>query len=123
MTGSWRPPLATELEFFGPPRRTERGSRSSPPNWLAEIREMRGCVWYDKGRRPFFRTAEGHFDDPDPIDFEAYHIVARSQGRAVGCARGGNSANVKSGIIRSTIGAKRFQEILRDIGTTQERTC
>jgi hypothetical protein len=123
MTGSARTSFATELQFFGPPESPECDSALSSPNWLAEIREMRGCVFYAKGRRPFFRTAEGRFDDPDPIDLEAYHIIVRSQGRAVGCARVVNSPNVDSSVIWSTMGTKRFQEILRDIGTTRERTC
>jgi hypothetical protein len=90
--------------------------------WLAEVREMRARVMYEQGRRPFFRLADGGFNDPDPVDLKAYHIIARSQSRAIACARLVPLA-VESGFLPFTIGAQRFRHILRDLGTARERAC
>jgi hypothetical protein len=114
------PRASIELRFHG----QDRGeiAPASFNDWLAEVREMRARVLYDQGRRPFFRAADGGFDDPDPVDLDAYHIVARSQARAVGYARVVPLA-AESGFISFTIGEQRFERILRDIGTTRERAC
>jgi Acetyltransferase (GNAT) domain len=96
---------------------------ASSQDWLAEVREMRGRVIYEQGRRPSFRMIDGSFDDPDPIDRHAYHIIARAQGRAVGCSRIMVMANGRPSTVTSTIGEDRFDRILRDIGTTREQTC
>lgn len=89
---------------------------------MDEVREMRARVMYEQGRRPFFRAADGGFNDPDPVDFEAYHVIARSQNRAIACARLVPLA-VASGFIPFTIGHQRFERILRDLGTARERAC
>jgi hypothetical protein len=99
----------------------ECGSASSG-GWLAEVREMRARVLYDQGRRPFFRLADGGFNDPDPVDIEGYHVIARSQDRAIACARLVPLA-VESGFLPFTIGPQRFEHILRDLGTARERAC
>lgn len=109
----------TDLELRRPPE----PECSSSQDWLAEVREMRGRVLYDHGRRPFFRRPDGSFDDIDPMDLNAYHIVARSLGQVVGCARIVPLSNVDACAISSTIGDQRFQEILQDLGTVRERTC
>jgi hypothetical protein len=89
---------------------------------LTEVRAMRARVMYDEGRRPFFRLDDGSFDDPDPVDLYAYHIVARAWDRPVGYARVVPLAT-EGGFVSSTIGADRLNRILRDLGTTRERSC
>jgi len=119
-TAAGRTSLGMELRFLD-----EHGAdrtSTSPPAWLSEVREMRGRVFYDQGRRPFFRFADGSFHDSDPADLHAYHVIARSQGHAVGCARVMPLA-VELGFLSFTIGVERFDRILRDLGTTQERAC
>jgi hypothetical protein len=45
----------------------------SLPDWIADVRSLRGLVLFDNGRRPYFRTADGCFCDDDPIDLHSYH--------------------------------------------------
>jgi N-acyl-L-homoserine lactone synthetase len=118
MTDSVLSSSATELQLV-----TEQFALASSNDWLAEIREMRGRVTYEQGRRPSFRMIDGSFDDPDPIDHQAYHIIARAEGRIVGCARIVLTENSGPSAIVSTVGEHRFDRILRDIGTNPEQTC
>jgi hypothetical protein len=56
-------------------------------DWLAEVRALRGKALFDGGKRPAFKTEEGVFLDPDPIDFHAFHILACDEEKLVGCVR------------------------------------
>jgi Acetyltransferase (GNAT) domain len=112
----------TKFEFVAP-QSAELTSTESSHNWLTELREMRGAVLYNNGRRPHFRKGNGSFDDPDPIDLQAYHILAYSRGRLAGCARVALLTDIQSGPIASVIGAQRFDRILWDLATTRERAC
>lgn len=96
---------------------------ASDPTWLSEVREMRGRFCYDQGHRPSFRTTNGRFEEADTLDFSAYHVIARSLGKAVGCARLVPLAKVRSGVISSAIGFERFSGILRELGATRENTA
>ena len=91
--------------------------------WLAEAREMRGHVLYDDGRRPLFRMNDGSFSDPDPVDIDAYHILARSEGHIVGYARIVPPTSLLTGVIASAIGRCQFEAILHELGTDRERIC
>lgn len=84
---------------------------------------MRGRVCYEEGHRPFFRLPDGKFCDPDPADFGAYHMIVRSDGRAVGCARILPLTDGQPSALLSTLGKDRFEEILSRMGTTRDRTC
>src|SRR6202035_2097029 len=44
------------------------GTRESWPKWIDEVRSLRGTALFDNGRRPHFRTDDGRYADPDPID-------------------------------------------------------
>lgn len=55
--------------------------------WLKNVSVLRGRVLFDNGRRPGFRTPDGGFLDPDPIDAHAFHILAYDGARLVGCVR------------------------------------
>src|ERR1700737_4807976 len=57
------------------------------PDWLKEVRSLRGSVLFDNGRRRHFRTEEGRLFDADPIDLYAYHILGYDAMRLVGCVR------------------------------------
>jgi hypothetical protein len=59
----------------------------SLPDWLKEVRSLRGSVLFDNGRRRHFRTEEGRLFDADPIDRYSYHILAYDAMRLVGCVR------------------------------------
>ena len=93
------------------------------PAWLAEVREMRGRVLYDRGRRPSFLKANGNFEDVDEFDLNAYHVIALSKGRPVGCARLVPLASIQSGVVSSAIGEELITTLLHELGTTRERVC
>ena len=117
---SGRLPVSMELRFLD---RQASGSRTSSPAWLAEVREMRGRVFYDPVLRPSFQRADGSYDDSDAVDLGAYHVIARCEGRAVGCARLAPLANIRSGIVSSSIGEARLESLLRDMRTAREHAC
>jgi len=59
----------------------------SIPEWLEESRALRGAVLFNDGRRRRFRRPGGGYDDPDPIDFYAWHVLAYHRSALVGCVR------------------------------------
>ena len=79
LAGARSPPLAWHLH---PPTATE-----SAPEWLKDVRAMRGSALFDNGRRPSFRGADGRCCDADPIDRHAYHILAYDGPILAGCVR------------------------------------
>ena len=110
------PKIAMELRF-------PCGRSSSLPSWLREVQEMRGRVCYAEGRRPSFLTAAGDFLDADSADHDAFHIIGRAQGSAVGCARLLRLANHPNGMMASTFGERQFDDILKGLGTTRQRVA
>jgi hypothetical protein len=112
-----------ELKFLDQQERGWGLNSYAISGWLAEAREMRGRVLYDDGRRPFFRMNDGSFGDPDPVDVEAYHVIARSEGHIVGYARIVPPTSLSTGFIASTIGKCRFEAILHELSTDRERIC
>jgi hypothetical protein len=113
--------IAPAVELWVRRHASSEGTRVE--NWLAELREMRGRIAYELGRRPWFRKDDGSFEDADALDLAAYHIIARSQGRAVGCARVVLLREAQSSIVSSIVSEKRFERLLGDLGTTREQTC
>jgi len=93
------------------------------PTWMNELREMRGRIIYENGHRPFFRLPDGKFDDFDADDLRAYHIIARLEGNAVGCARILPLAVGHPTTASSVLGEDRFNEILSTMGVTRDRAC
>jgi hypothetical protein len=59
-------------------------NKFSSLEWLKNIGVLRGRALFDNGRRPGFRTPDGGFLDPDPIDAHAFHILACDGARLVG---------------------------------------
>jgi len=58
-----------------------------PPDWLDDVRSLRGAALFDDGRRPKFKSDDERFVDSDPIDFFAWHLLAFAGARLVGCVR------------------------------------
>ena len=110
-----------EVKFVGLSKK--QGFDQALPDWLSELREMRGRVCYEEGHRPFFLLSDGKFCDSDLADLSAYHIITRLEGRVVGCARILPLTNGQQSTLLSTIGKDRFEEILSRIGTTRTRSC
>jgi hypothetical protein len=89
---------------------------------FAEIQEMRGRVLYAGGRRPAFRTEHGSCLDVEALDSRSYHILVRSRGRLVACARVTPLARVSDGVVESVLGTERLDQLLATIGTSRDGT-
>nr|MDT0664012.1 GNAT family N-acyltransferase [Micromonospora sp. DSM 115978] len=59
------------------------------PDWISDIRRFRGESLWEDGMRPQFRQVDGAFQDADPHDLVAYHLLLRSLsgGAIIACAR------------------------------------
>ena len=102
---SWRiqPPAA-----FSDP-----ASPKSIPTWLEEARSLRGAVLFDDGRRPYFRGANGRYQDPDPIDLHSWHVLAYHGSSLAGCVRVYPlNESDSSCLTESLLGAQQFTEML-----------
>ena len=95
----------------------------SLPDWLKEVRSLRGSVLFDNGRRRNFRTEEGLLFDADPIDLYAYHILAYDVMRLVGCVRVYPLvSNSFSCVTEQILGEKIFSELLHKVGAQRTET-
>jgi hypothetical protein len=95
----------------------------SLPDWLKEVRSLRGSVLFDNGRRRNFRTEEGRLFDADPIDPYAYHILAYDAMRLVGCVRVYPLiSNGFSCVTEQILGEKTFSELLYRLGAQRTET-
>ncbi len=117
-------PLLSGAENAGPgsARPSDRAANEQElPDWLDELREMRGRVLYAGGRRPqFFDEASNRCYDCQPYDLEAWHIVARLNGKLVGCVRCAPLATTGSPLT-DLLGADRVRDIVASLGTTPDR--
>jgi hypothetical protein len=110
---SWRiePPLAiSTLE-----------SPESIPTWLEESRSLRGAVLFSDGSRPRFRRTVVGYDDADPIDPYAWHVLAYHGPSIAGCVRVYRlSENSPPCLTESLLGAERFTGMLGSLGKKRE---
>jgi GNAT acetyltransferase-like protein len=93
---------------------------ATSPLRLDEISELRGRVLYENGRRPAFRLPTGHFADPDPLDQQAYHVVAQNCGKAIGCVRNVPITEDVTCITEQLLGRTRFAEMLSAFGVERK---
>ena len=87
---------------------------------LDEISELRGRVLYENGRRPAFRLPTGRFADPDPLDQQAYHIIARNCGKAIGCIRNVPLTEDVTCVTERLLGQKQFAAMLATFGVERK---
>ena len=93
------------------------------PEWLAEVRRLRANVLFQDGRRPRFRTQDGHFEDDDPIDIYAYHILVYDQATLVGCVRVFRLGNAEvECVAEQVLGRKSFSAMLEEQNVMREDT-
>jgi N-acyl-L-homoserine lactone synthetase len=117
-------PIRPELPFqflswqlHGPLRDLTSGTGDVWPKWIDEVRSLRGAALFGNGRRPHFRTEDGHYADPDPIDLHAWHVLAYADGSVVGCVRVYPLAGGGPPCLTETLlGEERFSQMLRGIG-------
>jgi hypothetical protein len=100
-----------------PLRDSMSGAEASSPEWLDEVRSLRGAALFDNGRRPKFKTGDGCYTDSDPIDPYAWHVLAYFGDSLVGCVRvyplAGNSLPC---LTETLLGEKQFRETLLSVG-------
>ena len=88
----------------------------SLPDWLENVRSLRGLVLFDNGRRPHFRTEDGRFFDDDPIDLYSYHVLAYDGPTLVGCVRVYRLvANGPACVSEEILGEESFAEMLHEL--------
>ncbi len=93
------------------------GSEGSSPEWLDEVRSLRGATLFESGRRPKFKTGDGCYQDSDPIDPYAWHVLAYLGDRLVGCVRVYPLAGNRLPCLTETLlGEKQFRETLLGLG-------
>lgn len=115
-SASPRPALIWRLEL--PPASTADGTDGSGRDWLETVRSLRGKVLFDNGRRPVFKTSTGGFQDPDPVDSHAFHILAYDGSTLVGCVRlYPLRTGEPPGLAERFLDERHFSEVLRALGT------
>ena len=93
----------------------------SIPRWLEESRGLRGAVLFNDGRRPRFRRPGGGYDDPDPIDFYAWHVLAYHRSTLVGCVRVYPiTEDSPPSLTESILGTDEFTRMLASLGKQRE---
>jgi Acetyltransferase (GNAT) domain len=99
------------------------GAGESSPQWLDEVRSLRGAALFDHGRRPKFKTDDGCYADSDPIDLYAWHVLAYAGDSLVGCVRvyplAGNGVPC---LTETLLGENQFLETLRTLGSHRDKT-
>jgi hypothetical protein len=106
-----------------PPRGSIGGAGESWPEWVDEVRSLRGAAFFDNGRRPRFKTDDGCYADSDPIDLHAWHVLAYVGDSLVGCVRvyplaaGGPQCSTER-----LLGEERFSEMLFRLGKDRDNT-
>jgi hypothetical protein len=99
-----------------PLRMSHNGNGHVLPSWLEDARSLRASVLWQNGRRPEFKTENG-FSDPDPIDLNAFHILAYDGQRLVGCVRVHRlSSNGPPCLTETLLGDKAFSELIAGFG-------
>jgi GNAT acetyltransferase-like protein len=117
------PPQFLSWQLHCPLWNSINGAGESWPDWIDEVRSLRGAAFYDNGRRPRFKSDNGSFKDSDPIDLYAFHVLAYSGDNLVGCVR--VYPLTGSGppcLTESLIGAEQFSDMLLTLGKHRENT-
>jgi predicted GNAT family N-acyltransferase len=97
-------------------------SRSSTPAtipaWLHDVRSLRADILYGAGRRPSFKAADGRCYDDDPIDLDAWHVMAWSGSTLVGCVRLSPVAGARCCTTKALMGEDAFTALVARLGVT-----
>src|ERR1700733_12429054 len=94
------------------------GTGEPSPQWLDEVRSLRGAALFDNGRRPKFKTDDGCYADSDPIDLDAWHVLAYASDSLAGCVRVYPLArNSPPCLTETLLGEKQFRETLLKLGS------
>jgi predicted GNAT family N-acyltransferase len=115
------PSLSWQVQL--PPGTYENGELALMPDWLEDVRSLRGSVLYAGGRRPQFKIAEGRCYDPDPVDLHAYHVLAYREHLLVGCVRlYPLTSDTACCTTEAILGRQAFAELLLELGAQRSTT-
>ncbi|WP_182880571.1 GNAT family N-acetyltransferase [Microbispora sp. H10949] len=97
-------------------RRHPAGGR--PAEWLQDIRRFRAEVFYDQGRRPGFRAAQGEYADSQDLDLGAFHLTAHldTTDEIVACVRLAPPGLAAGFQARRHLGGQAYAELLAELG-------
>lgn len=110
------PPLTWRLKL--PPANAPGEADASLPDWLENVRSLRGRILFDNGRRPSFEAHTGGFQDADPVDPHAFHILAYDGSTLVGCVRlYVPSPGGPPGLVERSLRETQFSDLLAALGT------
>lgn len=112
---SWQ--VQSPLKEYG------NGNSSRLPHWLEDVRSLRGFVLYADGRRSQFKTAEGRYYDPDPIDIHAYHVLGYRDQQLVACIRVYPLKSDTTYCSTEVIFGEAFTGVLFDLKVQRTRTA
>jgi hypothetical protein len=110
-------------QLHGPVQGTTSGAGEALPEWVDEVRSLRGAALFDNGRRPHFRTGDGSYTDSDPIDLHSWHVLAYAGDSLVGCVRVYPLAGGGPPCLTETLlGEEQFSEMLRGLCKHRDNT-
>ncbi|MFI6998914.1 ThiF family adenylyltransferase [Nocardia sp. NPDC050175] len=91
---------------------------------VAELRELRARILYDRGRRPDFQAADGTHVDDQELDYGAWHFVARweADGVPLGYIRLSTPATGDLFQSRAYLGDEAYDAVLAAEGVTTGET-
>ena len=119
--GNVSPTITTEIKT---PAEALRALCESGWNWLSELREMRGKVLFNElGGGSIFLSRSGTYADADLFDAHAHHIVLRAGQRIAACARVSVLNPEVPGYVSTTLGHRRLEELLSQMGAHWETGC
>ncbi|WP_211216316.1 ThiF family adenylyltransferase [Longispora albida] len=89
---------------------------------VAQIRQLRARILYDRGRRPAFRHADGHHADPQDLDSGAWHFLARREpdGPPLGYVRLATPESTARFQSREYAGDAAYEDLLAACGLAPE---
>jgi hypothetical protein len=91
--------------------------------WQRELIEMRGRVLYELSGCGKFRLPDGTFTDSDGLDAHCYHLLARCDGRVVGCCRALFLARASASVAEWLLGRSGLEDLLSKAGGAREKTA
>ncbi|WP_374547323.1 GNAT family N-acyltransferase [Rhodoblastus sp.] len=112
------PHQSIRFQIMAPPTAiSSHDAEFSCPDWLAEVRSLRGSALFDNGRRPAFRTmGQGGCSDADPIDLHAYHLLAYAECGLIGCVRLYHLDPAGPPCVtEEVLGQERFSQLLQNL--------
>src|ERR1700739_198268 len=106
-----------------PPSLDSCSDATELPKWIDDVRSLRGMTLYSNGRRPQFKTVDGSYADPDPIDLYSWHVLAYTGYKLIGCVRVYPLGEGRPKCLTEVLlGGEQFTEMLLSLGKDRRNT-